>query len=196
MRSSVTWSFISLFVPLIRHNPAMFTGIVQTVGKVRSLLKGVLVVDPKAAPGDEPWHIGESVSISGCCLTIVGFEDGLRFDLSEETLKRTSLGDLAPASLVNLERAMSQEERFGGHIVQGPVDATGTVLSIEETEQAWIFRFQAPPEFDRYLIDKGSVSVDAISLTVVEPNHGAFDVWIIPHTFEVTNFQATDPADN
>lgn len=173
----------------------MFTGIVQTVGAVRSLHKGVLVIDPKEIPAEEPWHIGESVSISGCCLTIVGFDDGLRFDLSEETLKRTSLGDLAPGSLVNLERAMSQDERFGGHIVQGHVDATGVVLSITPTEQAWIFRFQAPAEFDRYLIDKGSVSVDGISLTVVEPKAGAFDVWIIPHTFEITNFQAIKPGD-
>jgi riboflavin synthase len=173
----------------------MFTGIVQTVATVRSLVGGLLIVDPKEIPGGEPWHMGESVAISGCCLTIVGFEDGLRFDLSEETLKRTSIGDMKPGSLVNIERAMSQDERFGGHIVQGHVDATGTVLSVTKTEQAWIFRFQAPAEFDRYLIDKGSVSVDGISLTVVEPDKGAFDVWIIPHTFEVTNFQQTKPGD-
>lgn len=173
----------------------MFTGIVQTVAKVRSLVGGVLVVDPVGTPGGESWHIGESVAVSGCCLTIVGYSDGLRFDLSEETLKRTSLGDLSAGSLVNIERAMSQDERFGGHIVQGHVDATGTVLSITKTDQAWIFRFQAPEDFDRYLIDKGSVSVDGISLTVVEPCKGAFDVWIIPHTFEVTNFQSTKPGD-
>lgn len=173
----------------------MFTGIVQTVGTVRSLVGGVLTVDPRLIPADEPWSIGESVAISGCCLTVIDFSDGLKFDLSEETLRRTSLGDLVPGSLVNLERPMSQHDRFGGHIVQGHVDATGKCVSIEKQEQSWTFRFEAPREFDRYLIDKGSVSIDGISLTVCEPVDGQFDTWIIPHTYDVTNFQAMKPGD-
>ena len=134
------------------------------------------------------WPTGRRSRRPGACLEP-------RRHVRASAVSGTSLGDLASGSLINIERAMSQDERFGGHIVQGHVDATGTVLAITETEQAWIFRFQAPQEFDRYLIDKGSVSVDGISLTVVEPKDGAFDVWIIPHTFEVTNFQAIKPGD-
>ncbi|MEJ5170924.1 MAG: riboflavin synthase, partial [Fimbriimonadales bacterium] len=142
-----------------------------------------------------PWTIGESVAVNGCCLTVVDATDGLRFDLSEETIRRTSFQRAKPGSLANLERAMGEGDRFGGHIVQGHVDATGEILSIQKTDLAWIFRFQAPAEYDRYLIDKGSVCVDGISLTVVEPKVGAFDVWVIPHTFEVTNFRAAKPGD-
>lgn len=166
----------------------MFTGIVQTTGTVRSFENGLLVVDPLSVPGGQPWSLGESVAVNGCCLTIVDFADGLKFDLSEETIRRTSFQQTAAGTMVNLERAMAGEDRFGGHIVQGHVDATGTILGIDKTDLAWIFRFRAPAEYDRYLIDKGSVCIDGISLTVVEPKDGAFDVWIIPHTFEVTNF--------
>lgn len=170
----------------------MFTGIVQATGTVRSLQNGLFVVD---APSMTGWSIGESVAINGCCLTVVRFDDGLHFDLSEETVRRTSFQNAKPGTVVNLERAMGGEDRFGGHIVQGHVDATGKILDIRQTEQAWIYRFQAPTEYDRYLIDKGSVCVDGISLTVVEPQNGAFDVWIIPHTHEVTNFKTAQPGD-
>jgi riboflavin synthase len=173
----------------------MFTGIIQTVGVVRSLQNGLLIVDPKEIPGGDPWRLGESVAISGCCLTIVDFSDGLHFDLSEETERRTSLGCLAKGSLINIERAMSQQDRFGGHIVQGHVDATGKLVSVTKQEQSWTFRFEAPSEFDRYLIDKGSVTIDGISLTVCEPDNNQFDTWIIPHTYEVTNFQTLKPGD-
>lgn len=173
----------------------MFTGIVQTTGVVRSLESGVLILDPQDLPGGVPWSLGESVAVNGCCLTVVGASDGLRFDLSEETIRRTSFRRCEAGSLVNLERAMGEGDRFGGHIVQGHVDATGEIVSIQRTDLAWIFRFQAPPEYDRYLIDKGSVCVDGISLTVVDPKDGAFDVWVIPHTFEVTNFRAARPGD-
>ncbi|HCE00348.1 MAG TPA: riboflavin synthase [Armatimonadetes bacterium] len=173
----------------------MFTGIVQTTGVVRSLESGVLTLDPQEVPGGKPWTIGESVAVNGCCLTVVDASDGLRFDLSEETIRRTSFQRARPGALANLERAMGEGDRFGGHIVQGHVDATGEIVSIRKTDLAWIFRFQAPAEYDRYLIDKGSVCVDGISLTVVEPKDGAFDVWVIPHTFEVTNFRAAQPGD-
>src|SRR5689334_14574895 len=138
----------------------MFTGIIEGVGQVRSMEAGVLLLDVLRGFESDPWKIGESVAVNGCCLTVVAASDGLRFDLSPETLSRSSLGLLNAGSRVNLERAMRADGRFGGHIVQGHVDATGTVVSITPRENAAVFRFSAPPEFSRYLIDKGSITVD------------------------------------
>lgn len=171
----------------------MFTGIVENLGTVRSLERGVLLLD--APTPDEPWKLGESVAVNGVCLTVVSADNGVRFDLSPETLARTALGALKPGSLVNLERAMRADARFGGHIVQGHVDATGEVVSITPSANSVVFRFKAPEEFDRYLIDKGSVTVDGISLTVVEPVGGTFNVWVIPHTLEQTNLAQRQPGD-
>ncbi len=173
----------------------MFTGIIEGLGKVRSLSEGVLTLEVVRGFENDPWKIGESVAINGCCLTVVSATSGLSFDLSPETLARTSLGTLAPGSTVNLERAMRADGRFGGHIVQGHVDATGAVVSITPAENATIFRFQAPAELDRYLIEKGSVTVDGISLTVVNLQDTAFDVWIIPHTLQETNLGERQTGD-
>lgn len=161
----------------------MFTGIIESVGRVVSLSDGVLLLD--APPAD--WTLGESVAVNGVCLTVVQHGQELRFDVSEETLRRSSLGDLAPGSPVNLERAMRADGRFGGHIVQGHVDATGTVASITPHGNSTVFRFSFDEGQGKYLIDKGSVAVDGISLTVVEPMWGAFSAWVIPHTLEMTN---------
>ncbi len=165
----------------------MFTGIVQAVGTMASLSEGVLRLWSPSDFAPEGFDVGESIAVNGCCLTVTREEGALRFDLSPETLDRTNLGSLRQGSRVNLERAMSMADRFGGHVVQGHVDATGTVASVRPVENSVVFRFQAPSLFDRYLIDKGSVTVDGISLTVVEPVDGAFDVWVIPHTLDVTN---------
>jgi riboflavin synthase len=173
----------------------MFTGIIEGLGKVRSLTNGTLTLDVIRGFENGPWQIGESVAVNGCCLTVVSATDTLTFDLSPETLARTSLGSLAPGSTVNLERAMRADGRFGGHIVQGHVDATGTVISITTAENATLFRFQAPAEFDRNLIEKGSITVDGISLTVVNLKNAAFDVWIIPHTVQETNLKERKPGD-
>lgn len=162
----------------------MFTGIVEGLGSVRSLSSGVLVLDVLRGFEGEPWKLGESVAVNGACLTVVDFSDGLRFDLSPETLARTSLGDVRPGSRVNLERAMRADGRFGGHLVQGHVDATGTVVSMTPQGNSTVFRFSAE---GRYLIDKGSITVDGVSLTVVEPSDGEFEVWVIPHTLQETN---------
>lgn len=170
----------------------MFTGIVEAQGKVRSLSAGRLVLDLDA-PMD--LSLGESVAVNGCCLTVVEFKSQVSFDLSPETLARTSLGSLAPGMLVNLERAMRADGRFGGHIVQGHVDAKGSVVSVTPSVNSTLFRFQAPMEFDRYLIDKGSVAVNGISLTVVSPIDGCFDVWVIPHTLQATNLGQLGPGD-
>jgi riboflavin synthase len=160
----------------------MFTGIVEGVGRVAQREGFRLEVESTF----QDLQMGESVAVNGCCLTVVGF-DPMAFDLSEETLRRTNLGDLNPGDRVNLERAMRADARFGGHVVQGHVDATGEVLAIEPEEGSTRFRFRLPAGGSRYLIEKGSVTVDGISLTVVNPTDDGFDVWIIPHTLTHTN---------
>ena len=173
----------------------MFTGIVQALGRVQSLANCVLTV---RAPDDfapDGFDLGESIAVNGCCLTVVQREGDLQFELSPETLARTSLGDVKAGSVVNLERAMTANGRFGGHIVQGHVDATGVIVSITPSGNSVVYRFQAPIEYDRYLIDKGSVTVDGISLTVVCPKDGEFDVWVIPHTLEETSLGVRSAGD-
>lgn len=171
----------------------MFTGLVESLGRVASLAQGRLEIDV-AEDAADPFQMGESVAVNGCCLTVVGHTP-LKFDLSEETERRTALAKLVPGSRVNLERAMKPSDRLGGHIVQGHVDAVGELLSIQPTPQAHVFRFRVPSEYDRYLIDKGSVALDGISLTVVQPKDGEFDVWVIPHTLANTNLGEAKPGD-
>lgn len=167
----------------------MFTGIVQGLGKVRSHAAGVLILDVDPSSFGEPWVIGESIAVNGCCLTVVEFAEGLRFELSPETLSRTALGSLRGGELVNLERALRPTDRLGGHFVQGHVDAVGSIESIRQEGNSWVFAFAGPREYGRYIIDKGSVCVDGISLTAVAPENGRFEVWVIPHTKEHTNLR-------
>jgi riboflavin synthase len=159
------------------------------------LEQGVLLVEAPEHLSPKALEVGESVAVNGVCLTVTPDNRYLRFDLSPETLERSSLGDLAEGATVNLERAMAANGRFGGHVVQGHVDATGTVVSVTPADNASIYRFQVPPEYDRYLIDKGSVTIEGISLTVVKPENGAFDTWIIPHTLQETNLGQKRPGD-
>ncbi len=168
----------------------MFTGIVQAVGSVASLSSMRLVLDvPDAWPG-EPWVIGESLSVDGCCLTVVKANGPLEFDLTEETLARTTLGAYRAGRPVNLERAMRHGDRMGGHVVQGHVDTTGTLASRGD-----LFVFETGPEHAPLLVDKGSVTVNGVSLTVVQPHGGQFSVALIPHTLEVTNLGVLQPGD-
>ncbi|MFI5387068.1 MAG: riboflavin synthase [Fimbriimonadales bacterium] len=183
----------------------MFTGIIEGLGKVQWVEAGVLVLAPDRELGPDPVRVGESIAVNGCCLTVValgprqpggeGGQTGLRFDLSPETLARTSLGTLSRGSHVNLERAMRADGRFGGHIVQGHVDATGEVVSVTPSDNSTVIRFCVPPGSEKYLIDKGSIAVDGISLTVVEPADREFDTWIIPHTIANTNLGERKPGD-
>jgi riboflavin synthase len=144
---------------------------------------------PDAWPG-EAWVVGESLAVDGCCLTVVSLTDGLVFDLSEETLARTTLGSFVPGRAVNLERAMKASDRLGGHIVQGHVDTVGTLVSREGA-----FVFEVGPDWSRYLVDKGSVAVNGVSLTVVQPSGGSFLCALVPHTLEVTNLGGAQPGD-
>ncbi|MBS1709569.1 MAG: riboflavin synthase [Armatimonadetes bacterium] len=174
----------------------MFTGIVQAVGRVVSLSGLRLVIDVGAAWPDDPVALGESVAVQGVCLTVVETGEALAFDLSQETLARSTLGRLAEGRLVNLERAMRPSDRLGGHIVQGHVDRVGTVFNIEQRQGWWSFQFDAGQDSRRYLIDKGSIAVDGVSLTVVTPAEDAFSVAVIPFTFQQTTLGKLAVGDN
>ncbi|MES2660706.1 MAG: riboflavin synthase [Verrucomicrobiota bacterium] len=167
----------------------MFTGLVEAIGSVVSLeSKGeqarLLLEIPFAAE----LALGDSVAINGCCLTVAEFSsDGVAFDLLAQTLRVTSLGLLSAASIVNLERAMMVGDRFGGHFVQGHVDGTGKITRLEANGQDHIVGVSLPPEIHRHCIDKGSLTVDGISLTIAELGADEAVFWITPHTWEHTH---------
>jgi riboflavin synthase len=163
----------------------VFTGIVQERGTVVAPPPR-LVVEAAGIAADAA--IGDSVSVDGCCLTVTAI-DGVRlaFDAVPETLRRTTLGRLAPGAPVNLEPALRAGDRMGGHWVQGHVDAVGELVSAEPEGEAVNMTFTAPDRVLRYVIEKGSICVNGISLTVTAFDEQGFSVSIIPHTLEVTN---------
>ena len=139
-------------------------------------------------PFAEQLAIGESVAVNGCCLTSTTIEEGRAvFDLLAETLRVTNLGDLSQGSLVNLERALRVDDRMSGHFVQGHVDCTSEILELEAAGQDHRLKISLPDKFSRYLINKGSICVDGMSLTAAEVTDDSFTIWLIPHTMEVTN---------
>jgi riboflavin synthase len=167
----------------------VFTGLVEEVGRVSSLQDGEMLhlsISADLVTGDT--RAGDSISVNGACLT-VGEADGrtLTFFAMPETLRRTALGNLAEGSPVNLERAMAAGSRFGGHIVQGHVDGVGEVLGVRPEGEAEIWEFGAPEAVLRYCVEKGSICVDGISLTVVSVWEGSFTVSILPQTRANTN---------
>jgi riboflavin synthase len=169
----------------------MFTGLVEEVGRVVDLEAGrIFRLVVSASRVLEGTHVGDSVSLNGVCLTVneVGGKT-LIFNAMPETLRRTALSDLAEGSPVNLERAMSPAVRFGGHIVQGHVDGVGEVLGIRPEGDAQIWEFEAPESVLRYTVEKGSVCVDGISLTVVSVRDASFTVSILPQTRANTNLR-------
>src|SRR5215204_3443902 len=169
----------------------VFTGLVEEVGRVSSLEEGeMLRLSISAGRVSEDTRAGDSVSVNGACLT-VGEVDGrmLTFFAMPETLRRTALDGLAAGSPVNLERAMSAGSRFGGHIVQGHVDGVGEVLGVRPEGDAEIWEFAAPEAVLRYCVEKGSICVDGISLTIVSVGEGSFTVSILPQTRANTNLR-------
>ncbi len=170
----------------------MFTGIVEELGTVESLdlLDGDAARLTIRAPlVTEDARHGDSISVNGCCLTVVETGDGtFTADVMRETLKRTSLGSAEKGSRVNLERATQAHARLGGHIVQGHVDGVGTIASREPAEHWEVVRVAAPREILRYVAEKGSIAVDGVSLTVtdVDDATGAFGISLIPTTLELT----------
>lgn len=172
----------------------MFTGIVEAVGTVQSIGPNTLeLAAPDAWP--DAWQLGESVAIDGCCLTVVAIEPYLRFDLSPETLAKTTIGGYTPGRRVNLERAMRADGRFGGHIVQGHVDGAARIASIQANEAGRVFRVEPAAGEMRRVIEKGSITLDGVSLTVVAPDETGFEVWLIPHTLSVTTLGERAPGD-
>jgi riboflavin synthase len=173
----------------------MFTGIVEERGEVRAMAGHRLTVACRVVPTDS--DIGASVAVNGVCLTVVG-NDGasLAFDLSDETIDRTSLRRLAEGHAVNLERPVTLAARLGGHIVQGHVDGVGEVQSVEPGEDGGsVIRFRVPDDLMRYVIEKGSISIDGISLTVATLYPDGVSVAVIPHTLAVTTLGEAAPGD-
>ena len=167
----------------------MFTGLVEEVGRVSALQEGgMLRLSISADRVLDDTRAGDSISVNGACLT-VGETDArtLTFFAMPETLRRTALGTLSEGSFVNLERAMSSGARFGGHIVQGHVDGVGEVLGVRPEGEAEIWEFGAPEAVLRYSVEKGSICVDGISLTIVSVADGSFTVSVLPQTRANTN---------
>lgn len=171
----------------------MFTGIVQAVGTVT--WSGSRLHVTATWPEDhEPIQAGESVAVNGCCLTTT-VPGKLEFDLSPETLSRTMLSSLSDGDAVNLERALRVGDRLGGHWVQGHVDAVGEILSIEVHESGSVMRLRVPDDGIPFLLPKGSLTVNGISLTIVNPSQNTCEFALIPHTIAHTNLAQTQPGD-
>ena len=176
----------------------MFTGIIEELGRIASLDKleqgmrlniacSLVLADTKD---------GDSISVNGVCLTVLNVSaDSFSADLSPETLDRSTLGRLAVGSPVNLERAVTPSTRLGGHIVQGHVDARGTFLEAIDEGDFWTVRIGFPPEVSRYMVAKGSIAVEGISLTIAALNDDHFDIAVIPKTWSVTNLSTLKLGD-
>lgn len=175
----------------------MFTGIIEDLGKVTHIDKeGSNIHFTIAAPLAKELKIDQSVSHNGVCLTVVDLkEEAYVVTAIEETLKKTNLGDLVEGSFVNLERSMMPKGRLDGHMVQGHVDTTGTCLDIKVLDGSWYYKFSFPSENQHLLVDKGSICVNGVSLTLIDPDESTFSVAIIPYTYEHTTFKAIKEGD-
>lgn len=172
----------------------MFTGIVEERGTVREIVGSRLVVEAERVLSDS--QVDSSIAVNGVCLTVVELGEGtLSFDVTPETFSRSSLRRLASGDPVNLERPLTLTTRLGGHLVQGHVDGVGEVLSIEENETGATMTLSAPEQIMRYVVEKGSITVDGISLTVAGLNGDSFAIALIPHTLAVTTLGRAEPGD-
>ncbi len=177
----------------------MFTGIIEELGRVDALEQRgegvrIRITAPLVSNGSAE---GDSIAVNGVCLTAIDVRDGsFSADGSSETLQRSTLGSLRTGSVVNLERAVTPQTRLGGHIVQGHVDARGKFMSATEHGGSWTVRIGYPPDIARYLVFKGSVAVEGISLTVAELADEYFEIAVIPKTWQVTNLSQLRPGDS
>ena len=176
----------------------MFTGIIEELGKVRAVeTRGEnarIVIDATAVT--QGTNNGDSIAVNGVCLTALDVHaDSFAADVSRETLVRSTLGSLVPGTAVNLERAVTPATRLGGHIVQGHVDGRGEFVSVEDLGESWTLRFSYPRELGRYLVFKGSIAAEGISLTIAALTENYFEVAIIPKTWQVTNLSQLKPGD-
>ena len=167
----------------------MFTGIIEEVGKIKNISKtssGILLTI-SADKVLRDCNLGDSIAVNGICLTVTKFDnDSFTVDVMNETVRKTTLYKLTQNSYVNLERAMLVNSRFGGHIVSGHIDGTGTISDIKKDGIAFIYKINTTKEITKYIINKGSITIDGISLTVVSVSDTSFTVSIIPHTMTVT----------
>ncbi|WP_019420075.1 riboflavin synthase [Paenibacillus sp. OSY-SE] len=177
----------------------MFTGLVEEIGKLQSVTKRgeAMVLHIQAASVLEGMKIGDSIAINGVCLTATSFNrSSFAADVMPQTFRHTNLKDLRPGDPVNLERAMAADGRFGGHIVQGHVDGMATIVSRTPEHNAVVFEFRAArPDMAKYMIPKGSITIDGISLTIIHTDQGEFAVSIIPHTLAETALFFKQPGD-
>jgi riboflavin synthase len=176
----------------------MFTGIIEELGRVREVEKrgedARILIEARTVTEDS--RDGDSIAVNGVCLTALDIQpDSFAADVSKETLFRSTLGNLKEGSPVNLERAVTPATRLGGHIVQGHVDARGKFLGAENHGESWTFRIAYPKEIARYLVFKGSVAVEGISLTIANLTDDYFEIAVIPKTWQVTNFSQLKPGD-
>jgi riboflavin synthase len=177
----------------------MFTGLVEALGVVRELNADgagrLLVIEAPTLAAD--LALGESVAVNGCCLTVVAHDTTTcRFQAGPETLRRTNLGELQPGDCVNLERSLRVGDRLGGHIVQGHIDGVGRIDRILSDGDWVMMGFTCPPELSAQMVSKGSVSVDGVSLTLVDVEDGRFSVALIPHTLAHTTLGVKRPGDS
>lgn len=174
----------------------MFTGIIETLARLEKIeKKGSNLHLSFSCAFTRELKVDQSVSHNGVCLTVVD-TNGSNYTVTaiEETLNRTNLGALLPGDLVNLERCMPANGRFDGHVVQGHVDTTAACKAIRELNGSWEFEFEYPASTEHITVDKGSVTVNGVSLTVVAPGANSFKVYVIPYTFEHTNFKTLKPG--
>ncbi len=180
----------------------MFTGIVEEAGTIERIRRTErsTSLEVRARTCARGVKVGDSVAVNGCCLTVVNVSRGargglLRFDLLEETWQRTSFARLGEGSLVNLERSLRATDRLGGHFVTGHIDGTGEIVRWEPAGADRVLEVRPPRELMKYLVEKGSVALDGMSLTVAEVKARTFVIWIIPHTLEVTNLRERRAGD-
>lgn len=176
----------------------MFTGIVEELGTVAAIddLTDAIRLTISASEVLEGTGLGDSIAVNGCCLTVVSVDGGAwTADVMKESLDKTSMGTVRPGDPVNLERAVTAEKRLGGHIVQGHVDGVGEVLRREPSEHWEVVKISLPPGLARYLVDKGSITVDGVSLTVVEAGPTSFTISLIPETLARTTLGRRRPGD-
>ena len=176
----------------------MFTGIIEETGKIESVANGnksaiITIIADKVLKGTK---IGDSIAVNGVCLPVTSIS-GNKFtaDVMAETIRRSSLGTLKHGSKVNLERAMAADGRFGGHIVSGHIDGTGVIRSLEREDNAVWVEIETPDKLLKYIVEKGSIAIDGISLTVAKLTDDSFSVSVIPHTGEETTLLAKKPGD-
>jgi riboflavin synthase len=175
----------------------MFTGIIEETGTVRECVEtdAAYRLTITAAKVLEGLEIGDSIAVNGCCLTAVAFDGHtVSFELLHESVRLTSFQSIAAGDPVNLERSLRFNGKIGGHFVTGHIDAAGTVQTAERRGKDLYLRIEPPAEFMKYLVYKGSIAIDGVSLTVAEVDQTGFAVWLIPHTLAVTNLDAKRPG--